>query len=86
MDTEEKKVSDEMEEAVKKAVADAHEQAAEEAESTVEADAETETDGQETADAEPAEIPEDAEAEESWISSVGEARRNLKRKTKRFVL
>ena len=54
MDTEEKKVSDEMEEAVKKAVADAHEQAAEEAESTVEADAETETDGQETVDAEPA--------------------------------
>ena len=54
MDTEEKKVSDEMEEAVKKAVADAHEQAAEEAESTVETDAEPETDGQETADAEPA--------------------------------
>ena len=50
MDTEEKKVSDEMEEAVKKAVADAHEQAAEEAENAANSDAEPAADGQETAE------------------------------------
>ncbi len=52
MDTEEKRVSEEMEEAVKKAVADAHEQAADTDERTVDTAAETENADTGTADSE----------------------------------
>ena len=61
MGTEDKKVSDEMEEAVKKAVADAHEQAADTEENAAGADAEPDTEAEEQNTAEEAEA-EEAEA------------------------